>query len=71
MHKRHDLKCVFVLLYFSANRVNFLGHREKYGFHGFYFLFLFIYKYILDTSFIFVSCTFLEGEGEYVSMDSN
>lgn len=46
----------------SANRVKRLSHRENYGFHGFYFLFLFVYKYFVDASFIFVSCTKLQGE---------
>ena len=41
----------------SARHVKMLSHREQYGFHGFYFLLVFIYKYIIDTSFILVSCT--------------
>lgn len=46
---------------FSANRSQKLSHRERYGFHGFYFLFLFIYKYFVDTSFTFISCTKVDG----------
>lgn len=46
----------------SAKRSRRLSQRDNYGFHGFYFLFLFIYKYILDASFNFISCTQLDGE---------
>lgn len=46
----------------SANRVRKLSHRDNYGFHGFYFLLLFVYKYFVDTSFIFISCTSVDGE---------
>ena len=55
--------CVCVFL--SANRIRMLSHREHYGFHGFYLLFLFVYKYFVDTSFIFISCTNIDGD--YVS----
>ena len=50
------------LLFSSANRSRKLSHRERYGFHGFYFLFLFIYKYFVDTSFTFISCTNVDGD---------
>ena len=55
---------------FRANRSQKLSHRERYGFHGFYFLFLFIYKYFVDTSFTFISCTKVDGQsvsGKYWS----
>jgi len=47
---------------FSARHVKVLSHREQYGFHGFYFLLLIVYKYIIDTSFILVSCTNVNGK---------
>ena len=46
----------------SARYSNVLSQRTHYGFHGFYFLYLFTYKYFVDTSFIFVSCTSLNRE---------
>ncbi|XP_019853039.1 PREDICTED: uncharacterized protein LOC109582640 [Amphimedon queenslandica] len=39
----------------SAENVKFLYERKSYGFHGFHFICLFIYKYFLDTSFAFIS----------------
>ncbi len=46
----------------SANKIKMLSHRENYGFHGFYFLLLFVFKYIMDTSFLFISCSGVNGE---------
>lgn len=48
-----------------ARRFRFLSNRKRYGFNGFHFLYLFVYKYFLDTSFIFLSCTLLDDQ--YVS----
>ena len=58
----HDVCVLCIRFPFSANRVKQLSHRENYGFHGFYLLLLFVYKYFVDTSFIFVSCTNVDGE---------
>jgi hypothetical protein len=47
-----------------------LSHRDNYGFHGFYFLLLFVYKYFVDTSFIFVTCTNVDGESVSVCLET-
>ena len=62
----HMTSDLHVLCFFRAKRVKMLSQRESYGFHGFYFLWIFVYKYLVDTSFIFVSCTNLDGD--YVSV---
>ena len=44
-------------LFNSAKRLKSLSERQS--FNGFHFLYVFVYKYFLDTSFIFISCTLL------------
>jgi predicted outer membrane repeat protein len=40
-----------------AKKSKYLSERQT--FNGFHFLYVFVYKYFLDTSFIFISCTLL------------
>ena len=57
----------FFLILFSAKRSKWLSERQS--FNGFHFLYVFVYKYFLDTSFIFISCTLL-GDN-YVSVTTH
>ena len=47
--------CIIAIHFFSTDKVKFLYERKSYGFHGFHFISLFIYKYFLDTSFAFAN----------------
>ncbi len=65
--RTHSIACYsyFILtphILHSAQRFPFLSKRTYYKFYGFYFLWLFVYKYLVDISFIFVSCTRLDDE---------
>ncbi|CAI8022052.1 hypothetical protein GBAR_LOCUS12976 [Geodia barretti] len=48
---------VAIIYIFFAKRSKYLSERQS--FNGFHFLYVFVYKYFLDTSFIFISCTLL------------
>eukprot|EP00731_Ephydatia_muelleri_P012526 Em0006g1420a len=45
-----------VMYLLCANKYRAIGKRKNYGYHGFYFIFLFMYKYFLDFGFILISC---------------
>ena len=55
-----------ILFLYSAHRGSILPHSKSYSFHGFYFIYLFAYKYYLDASFVFISCQKLEATGSTV-----
>ena len=44
-----------------------LSSRESYGLHGLHLITLFIYKYFLDTIFIFVNVRKVHNDKNYVS----